>query len=76
MSIYSDLKKVILLLDEVDRLKSAETKLTSEVQTLRERVARLERGEEAVVLSAEKAARNAAKEVVSDSSSNLRQITK
>jgi len=75
MSIYSDLKKAILLLEHVEALQGVTQSLEDKVSELAMRVVHLEAREDAIILGAEKAARNAAKAVVEDRSNNSKKLS-
>lgn len=71
MSIYSEIKKAILLLERVDALNSTTKELAAKISELSERVTTLEAREDAILLGAEKAARNATEAVIAKQSSRL-----
>lgn len=70
MSIYSDVKEAIKLLEDMKDMKSKVSKLEEETMKLRERVAYLEAREDAIVLTAKEAVRKTIKELNSGASTS------
>lgn len=57
MSIYEDIRKIVAIVDSVERLEEANTELVRRVAILEREVAELRGRQEAIVLASEKAAR-------------------